>query len=277
MRSRTRARVCGRRRDGAGTARDTSTRPLDDDARERRRAMASSTTTSATTLRRATRDATTTRRATPRRAAAVRTPSGRRRVETRAGEDEWGAKPWDDARDGADPLSNEVLLSIVRSELADEEVNRLVWNALGYRSRVELDAETLTANEVWTPDEVFPNWAKTYPEPPDVIGVTRKYDPKIDAPVKAACAALTRSVPEEHKQGIKTTLTPLGWKGFTMEGLTPNMTRRAQVANWLLFYRRELRGVSIEELRARRDARKAKEIAEGKQDRPTGTTKQGVV
>ena len=207
----------------------------------------------------------------------MRTPSGRRRVETRAGEDEWGAKPWDDARDGADPLSNEVLLSIVRSELADEEVNRLVWNALGYRSRVELDAETLTANEVWTPDEVFPNWAKTYPEPPDVIGVTRKYDPKIDAPVKAACAALTRSVPEEHKQGIKTTLTPLGWKGFKMEGLTPNMTRRAQVANWLLFYRRELRGVSIEELRARRDARKAKEIAEGKQDRPTGTTKQGVV
>jgi hypothetical protein len=269
--------VCGRRRDGAGKARDTSTRPLDDDARERRRAMASSTTTSATTTRRATRDATTTRRATTRRAAAVRTPSGRRRVETRAGEDEWGAKPWDDARDGADPLSNEVLLSIVRSELADEEVNRLVWNALGYRSRVELDAETLTANEVWTPDEVFPNWAKNYPEPPDVIGVTRKYDPKIDAPVKAACAALTRSVPEEHKQGIKTTLTPLGWKGFKMEGLTPNMTRRAQVANWLLFYRRELRGVSIEELRARRDARKAKEIAEGKQDRPTGTTKQGVV
>ena len=201
----------------------------------------------------------------------------RRRVETRAGEDEWGAKPWDDARDGADPLSNEVLLSIVRSELADEEVNRLVWNALGYRSRVELDAETLTASEVWTPDEVFPNWAKSYPEPPDVIGVTRKYDPKIDAPVKAACAALTRSVPEEHKQGIKTTLTPLGWKGFKMEGLTPNMTRRAQVANWLLFYRRELRGVSIEELRARRDARKAKEIAEGKQDRPTGTTKQGVI
>ena len=241
--------------------------------------MASATATTASTPGRATRDATPgRRRATTRRRDATTARSGRRRrVEARAGEDEWGAKPWDDARDGPDPLSNEVLLSIVRSELADEEVNRLVWNALGYRSRVELDAETLTANEVWTPDEVFPNWAKTYPEPPDVIGVTRKYDPKIDAPVKAACAALTRSVPEEHKQGIKTTLTPLGWKGFKMEGLTPNMTRRAQVANWLLFYRRELRGVSIEELRARRDARKAKEIAEGKQDRPTGTTKQGVI
>ena len=213
--------------------------------------MASATATTATTPGRATRDATPGRRraTTRRRRRGATARSGRRRrVEARAGEDEWGAKPWDDARDGPDPLSNEVLLSIVRSELADEEVNRLVWNALGYRSRVELDAETLTASEVWTPDEVFPNWAKSYPEPPDVIGVTRKYDPKIDAPVKAACAALTRSVPEEHKQGIKTTLTPLGWKGFKMEGLTPNMTRRAQVANWLLFYRRELRGVSIEEL-----------------------------
>jgi len=196
---------------------------------------------------------------------------------TTTSDEGYGAKPWDETANGPDPISNDVLLSIVRSELSDEAVNKLVWNALGYRCKVELDAETLTAVEVWTPDEVFPNWAKNYPQPPDVIGVTRKYDPKVDAPVKAACAALTRSVPEEHKQGLKTTLTPLGWKGFKMEGLTPNMTRRAQAANWLLFYRRELRGVTIEELRARRDARRAKEEAEGKTDRPTGTTKQGVV
>ena len=189
----------------------------------------------------------------------------------------WGAEPWDEEKNGPDPIGDDVLLSIVRSELSDEQVNKLVWNALGYRCKVELDAETLTAVEVWTPDEVFPNWANTYPTPPDVLGVTRKYDPKIDAPVKAACAALTRSVPEEHKQGIKTTLTPLGWKGFKMDGLTPNMTRRAQAANWLLFYRRELRGVSIDELRRRREIRRAKEEAEGKTNRPTGTTKQGVV
>ena len=210
-----------------------------------------------------------------------RRPTTTTTTTTRASTDddasEWGAAPWDESTNGPDPLGDDVLLSIVRSELEDDAVNRLVWRALGYRSRVDLDAETLTAVEVWTPDEVFPNWKKNYPQPPDVLGVTRKYDPKIDAPVKAACAALTRSVPEEHKQGLKTTLRPLGWKGFTMDGLTPNMTRRAQVANWLLFYRRELRGVSIEELRARRDARRAREEAEGKTDRPTGTTKQGVV
>ena len=217
----------------------------------------------------------------------VKTSARRRRTKTRAmsesdGVDaesskEWGAEPWDESVNGPDPLGDDVLLAIVRSELEDDAVNRLTWRALGYRARVDLDAETLTAVEVWTPDEVFPNWKKRYPQPPDVLGVTRKYDPKIDAPVKEACAALTRSVPEEHKQGLKTTLRPLGWKGFTMDGLTPNMTRRAQVANWLLFYRRELRGVSVEELRARRDARRAREEAEGKTDRPTGTTKQGVV
>jgi hypothetical protein len=34
--------------------------------------------------------------------------------------------------------------------------------------------------------------------------------------------------------------------------LTPNLTRRAQCTNWLLFYREELFGYSVEELRERR-------------------------
>ena len=137
--------------------------------------------------------------------------------------------------------------------------------------------ETLEGIEVWAAENVFPKWAAAYPQPPDVIGVTRKYFPEVDAPVKAACAALTRSVAQEHKQGIKTTLKHLGWKGFKMDGLTPNMTRRAQAANWLLYYRRELRGVSIEELKRRRAARAEAEEKAGRTDAPTGTTKQGVV
>ena len=107
--------------------------------------------------------------------------------------------------------------------------------------------------------------------------MTRKYFPEVDAPVKAACAALTRSVAQEHKQGIKTTLKHLGWKEHKMDGLTPNMTRRAQAANWLLYYRRELRGVSIEELKRRRAERVAAEEVAGRTDAPTGTTKTGVV
>ena len=156
-------------------------------------------------------------------------------------------------------------------------MNELVWTALGYVKEIELDMETLTGKEVWKPTNVFPKWAARYPEAPDVIGVTRKYWPEIDAPVKEACAALTRSVADDHKQGLKKTLRRLGWKGYRMDGLTPNMTRRAQVANWLLYYRRELRGVPIEELKRRREERRKREEAEQRTDAPTGTTKQGVV
>jgi hypothetical protein len=191
-------------------------------------------------------------------------------------ESAFGAPPWDPAN-GDDPISNETLLKIVLSQVPDREVNELVWEALGYVKSIELDMETLEGEEVWSPDNVFPKWKAAYPEPPDVIGVRRKYWPEIDAPVKAACAALTRSVAEEHKAGIKTTLRHYGWKGFRMDGLTPNMTRRAQVANWLLYYRRELRGVSIEELKRRREERRKREEAENKTAAPTGTTKQGVV
>jgi len=191
-----------------------------------------------------------------------------------------GAKPWDPAEhDGEpDPIRNEVLLQIVQSELSDEEVNKLVWQCLGYEMTIDLDPETLTATEKWSvSDKVFPNWAKRFPEPPDVIGVTRKYYPEIDQPVKEACASLTRSVASEYKNGLKEQLRPLGWKGFKMEGLTPNMTRRAQAANWLVYYRSELRGVSIEELKRRREVRRLKEIEDGEEKKPTGGSAQSVV
>jgi hypothetical protein len=107
--------------------------------------------------------------------------------------------------------------------------------------------------------------------------VTRKYYPEIDQPVKEACASLTRSVASEYKNGLKEQLRPLGWKGFKMEGLTPNMTRRAQAANWLVYYRSELRGVSIEELKRRREVRRLKEIEDGEEKKPTGGSAQSVV
>ena len=191
-----------------------------------------------------------------------------------------GATPWDPAEhDGElDPIRNEVLLQIVESKLSDEEVNKLVWQCLGYEMTIDLDPETLTATEKWSvSDKVFPNWAKRFPEPPDVIGVTRKYYPEIDQPVKEACASLTRSVASEYKNGLKEQLRPLGWKGFKMEGLTPNMTRRAQAANWLVYYRSELRGVSIEELKRRREVRRLKEIEDGEEKKPTGGSAQSVV
>ena len=87
----------------------------------------------------------------------------------------------------------------------------------------------------WDASAVFPKWAKKYPQPPDLIGVTRTYERAVDEPVLRAVQALQRSVPTEHKDNLRQELRPLGWAGFKMAGLTPNMTRRAQVSQWLLY------------------------------------------
>jgi hypothetical protein len=47
-------------------------------------------------------------------------------------------------------------------------------------------------------------------------------------------------------------LRPEGFNGFKLAELTPNKTRRAQCANWLLYYREALFGVSLEELQRRK-------------------------
>ena len=172
-----------------------------------------------------------------------------------------------------DDLSDEVMLKIVLQETADADVNALVWKYLGYRYNEETDE--------WDSSAVFPNWRKKYPQPPDLVGVTRTYSREVDEPVRPhsrhrpphawnggavqtdpppplsldmppgvrpiarlprcpraapstvaqvlrAVQSLQKSVPTEHKDNLRQCLRPLGWKGFKMEGLTPNMTRRAQ-------------------------------------------------
>jgi len=66
----------------------------------------------------------------------------------------------------AEELSDEVLLSIVLQAMPDQEVNDLTWRCLGYRP---------TEAGGWDASEVFPNWRKKYPAPPDLVGVTRTY------------------------------------------------------------------------------------------------------
>lgn len=176
-----------------------------------------------------------------------------------------------------DDIADEVLKSIVLSETTDAETNELVWKYLGYKRATDGS---------WDASDVFPNWAARYPEPPDLLGVTRTYTRQVDEPVLRAVQSLQRSVPREHKSNLKATLRPLGWKGFLMEGLTPNMTRRAQVATWLLYYRNALHGVSIDELKRRKAERAAAEEREAAErggaivpgvSPATGTTKQSVI
>jgi hypothetical protein len=148
-------------------------------------------------------------------------------------------------------LSNDNMLMIVRSECTDLEVNTLVWKCLGYR----FDAD----GECWDAGEVFPKWRESYPHPPDLLGMRRVYSRDVDTPSLRSNQALVRSIPVEHKQSLKTHLNPLGFTGFKLKELTPNKTRRAQCANWLIFYREELFGYTVEELRERRRSRRAAE------------------
>eukprot|EP00959_Pyramimonas_sp_CCMP1952_P077834 1627002-Pyramimonas_sp.AAC.1 len=147
-----------------------------------------------------------------------------------------------------DELDNWNLLKIVHSEMPDQEVNEIVWRCLGYvRNETTLK---------WDPTNCFPKWAEKHPQPPDVIGVTRTYTKEVDGPVLKANQDLVRSIPMECKQNLKAVLKPYGFKGFKMEQLTPNITRRCQATNWLLYYRDYLRGKTMEQLIAEREERR---------------------
>eukprot|EP00978_Attheya_sp_CCMP212_P027390 scaffold91703_cov53-Attheya_sp.AAC.6 len=162
-------------------------------------------------------------------------------------------------------LSNENLLRILRIECSDLEANTLVWKCLGYR----FDA----SSESWLNDEVFPKWRGNYPSPPDLIGMQRIYSKEVDRPSLKANQSIVRSIPADNKQSLKTHLKPYGFTGYKnfntvvmlcLYGnfLDEQLTRRAQCANWLLFYREELFGYSVEELRERRRLKNEAEEAE---------------
>lgn len=153
----------------------------------------------------------------------------------------------------AEELSNEQMLQIVKLDCTDLEVNTLVWKCLGYRFNEE--------DEAWTPDEVFPKWKERFPDPPDFIGMQRLYSREVDQPSLRSNQALVRSIPADNKQSLKAQLKPMGWKGYQYKELTPNKTRRAQCANWLIFYREELFGYTVEELREKRRLKKEAEAA----------------
>ncbi|OEU07319.1 DUF1823-domain-containing protein, partial [Fragilariopsis cylindrus CCMP1102] len=152
-----------------------------------------------------------------------------------------------------DELTNENLYQIVvrRSNVTDLEVNTLVWKCLGYRFNKN--------DEIWTPTKVFPKWKERYPTPPDLIGMQHIYTKEVDRDNLKNNQRLTVSVPMENKQSLKTFLRPIGFTGYKISELTPNLTRRAQCTNWLLYYREELFGYTLDELIEKRKLKRDKE------------------
>ncbi|MEM6254318.1 MAG: DUF1823 family protein [Cyanobacteria bacterium P01_D01_bin.156] len=109
------------------------------------------------------------------------------------------------------PLTEATLWAILNEELEDDVVNRLVWHYLGYR----YDATT----QQWDAEQVISPLKEKYSEPPNFIES------------RPATVQLTRSIPKENKQLLK---TYLGFKGYTVDQLIPRLTRRATMTNWLL-------------------------------------------
>ena len=111
------------------------------------------------------------------------------------------------------PLNTDTVWAILREEIDDETVNRLVWYYLGYRYN--------ESDRKWNNSQVAEDWRSQYPEPPDFITN------------RPPTVKLTRSIPKENKQLLK---EKLGFKGYKIGEFTPRHTRRATAANWLLNY-----------------------------------------
>jgi Domain of unknown function (DUF1823) len=115
------------------------------------------------------------------------------------------------------PLNTETIWAILKEEIDDATVNRLVWYYLGYRYN--------ESTQTWDTSNVLEDWLEEYPEPPDFIAN------------RPPTVKLTRSIPQENKQLLK---EQLGFKGYKIGEFTPRHTRRATAANWLLSYMHSL-------------------------------------
>jgi hypothetical protein len=115
------------------------------------------------------------------------------------------------------PLNTDTIWSILKEEIDDDTVNKLVWYCLGYR----YDSDT----QKWDNEGVSVEWREEYPEPPNFIES------------RPATVKLTRSILPENKQLLK---EQLGFKGYKIGEFGPRQTRRATAANWLLSYMKNL-------------------------------------
>ncbi len=112
---------------------------------------------------------------------------------------------------------------ILDDYISDDFVVKRVWERLGYRPSKEHE-------NIWRPGLLTPNdWRQSFSRAPEVIA-NRK-----------ASVYLTRSIPKEFKQLLK---SKLNFSGYSINELYPRRTRRATAVNWLLAWL-EGRGESL--------------------------------
>ena len=115
------------------------------------------------------------------------------------------------------PLSKKLLFSILHDQVSDAFVCELVWERLFYINQPSKDE--------WISSSLTPSyWSEKYNKAPQIISE------------RAASIHLTRSIPKDHKQGLKNILN---FKGYKINELYPRRTRRATAVNWLIHWRFE--------------------------------------
>ncbi|NJK63250.1 MAG: DUF1823 family protein [Synechococcaceae cyanobacterium SM2_3_1] len=106
-------------------------------------------------------------------------------------------------------LNLTTIQAILDGDLDDETVNHLALQSLGFEYEpIQGKWQSEHADPAWKSDHI-PHFIANRPD-----GVK-----------------LTRSIPPEDKQLLK---AQLGFSGYKVHELTPQKTRRATVANWLL-------------------------------------------
>ena len=112
------------------------------------------------------------------------------------------------------PISKELLFLVLEDKVSDVFVCELVWERLFY-------TKELSIND-WIPSVLTPTyWSEKFVKAPQIISE------------RIASVHLTRSIPKEHKQGLKNILN---FKGYKINELYPRRTRRATAVNWLIYW-----------------------------------------
>ena len=111
------------------------------------------------------------------------------------------------------PISRKLLFLILEDKVSDVFVCELVWERLFYTREKNMND--------WISSELTPPyWSEKFVKAPQIISE------------RIASVHLTRSIPKEHKQGLKNFLN---FKGYKINELYPRRTRRATAVNWLLY------------------------------------------
>ena len=122
-------------------------------------------------------------------------------------------------------ISRKLLFLVLEDKVSDVFVCELVWERLFYTREKNMND--------WISSELTPPyWSKKFVKAPQIIAERK------------ASVHLTRSIPKEHKQGLKNFLK---FKGYKINELYPRRTRRATAVNWLIFWSIESNSFSIKE------------------------------